>query len=193
MRDSVRAFVALELSPEIKQAIAEYLQPLRKLSDKVRWVKPENIHLTLKFLGDTPTKQIEAISGTLEEISHHYAPISVEIAGAGSFPNSRRPRVLWIGLDDPSGEISAFASEVDRQLQAFGFAREKREFSPHLTLGRVKDGNIREVLDFLRDNPWPPARVKLAACTFMKSDLQRSGAVYSPLAVIPFGTGGAMD
>ena len=187
MRDSVRAFVALELSPEIKQAIAEYLQPLRKLSDKVRWVKPENIHLTLKFLGDTPTKQIEAISGTLEEISHHYAPISVEIAGAGSFPNSRRPRVLWIGLDDPSGEISELAKQIDAGLHKFGFPKEKRSFSPHLTIGRVRTGEVTRVVESLHERPFPSHHMTFRACTLMRSELHPTGSIYTPLHISSFG------
>ena len=101
--EKLRTFIALDMPSDIKAALVTYVQPLKSLRGRVSWVKPENLHLTLKFLGDTPASQVEAIAVTLQDIAATATSFNVNIAGCGAFPHDRAPRVLWVGIQDASG------------------------------------------------------------------------------------------
>lgn len=187
MSPSLRLFVALELPHTIKNALAGYVAPLQQLSRGVRWVKPENVHLTLKFLGDTPNAKLAAIQSTLAAMCGDFAPLAIEVAGAGVFPNARRPQVLWVGLNDASGQLGKLAQEIDARLHLLGFPRETRPFSPHVTIGRVRDTRVDAVTKAMLEHPFPQHKMICPECTLMQSELQRDGSIYSPVLKFGFG------
>lgn len=181
MSPSLRLFVALELPHTIKNALAEYVAPLQHLGRGVRWVKAENVHLTLKFLGDTPNAKLAAIQETLATVCRDFTPLIIEVAGAGVFPSARRPQVLWVGLNDASGQLGKLAQEIDARLHQLGFPRETRPFSPHVTIGRVRDTRVDAVTKAMLEHPFPQHKMICPECTLMQSELQRDGSIYTPV------------
>jgi 2'-5' RNA ligase len=134
--DRVRAFVALRMSAEVEDVLTDFVESQRAWSSGVRWVRRANLHLTLRFLGDrVAAEQLERLHQGLEEIAARTAPFVVEVRGTGTFPNSKRPRVVWVGL--ASGELVDLAGRVEAVAVQCGFAPERRPFAPHLTIGRV--------------------------------------------------------
>lgn len=184
--DNVRAFIALELPQEIKQAIADYVAPLRALDKGLSWTKAENVHLTLKFLGDTPQSQIEKVAATLREICADFAPLAAEISGAGVFPSEHRPRVLWLGMKESSGALAELAQRIEHECRRLGFEKEERNFTAHLTIGRVKAGKAANVVKALRESPFPARQIVFEECTLMQSELHSAGSIYMALEKIAF-------
>jgi 2'-5' RNA ligase len=184
---TLRTFIALDMPPEIKTAVANYVQPLKSLRGRVSWVKPENLHLTLKFLGDTPANLVDEIATALQEITAVSTSFSASIAGAGAFPNGEKPRVLWVGLNEPAGTLVKLAQALDAQMHRFGFAKEQRALAPHLTIGRVKDARIPEVIRTLQANPFPSMPAQFHEIIFMQSELNPAGAIYTPLRKLALG------
>lgn len=193
----IRAFIAVELDATLRSSIArtqDHLkQSLAKAFPAVRlqWVRPESIHLTLKFLGSIEEQQVSEIQQALRSALHGRPPFAVEVGGVGVFPDLRAPRVLWLGLSGPENasadqqDIGQLAAEVDHALGTIGFPPEDRPFSPHLTLARIKDRS-REVGKALQDlGLLKPAlqvgRLEVEAVSLMKSDLKPSGVVYTKL------------
>ena len=139
--EQIRAFIAVELPPAVREAVEGVVRELRSgIGDGVRWVRPEGVHLTLKFLGDIDADSVPAISDGLDRCAASAAPFDLFLEGVGVFPNARRPRVVWIGLGGALEPLLALQHSIDRELEGLGFARERRPFTPHLTLGRVRDG-----------------------------------------------------
>ncbi len=177
----VRAFICFELPEEVKEELKRVQNLLKARIDGVSWVRPEGIHLTLKFLGDIPVERIDETAAAMEGACRGESPMTMTLSELGAFPNLKRPRVYWAGIEEPSGRLSALQKKLDGALAELGFEREARPFSPHLTLGRVKrpEANLgREALAGCRLETisFTPADAVL-----MKSDLRPSGAVYTPL------------
>ncbi len=144
----LRTFVAVELDEAILAKLAE-VQSRFKASmplGSVKWVRPEGIHLTLKFLGDTHRERLRAVEEGIRKAAENVGSFRIELAGAGCFPNCRRPRVLWVGIHTDDDFLFRLQQAIDVEMNRLGWAREKRSFSPHLTLGRVrKDASSSEV------------------------------------------------
>lgn len=185
--ETLRTFIALDMPAEIKTALANYIQPLKSLPGRVSWTKPENLHLTLKFLGDTPTAQIEGIAVALQEIANVVPAFSANVTGTGAFPNGEKPRVLWVGLDEPTGMLLKLAQALDARMHRFGFKKEKRTFAPHLTIGRVKDLRIPEIIHGLQEKPLAARPAHFNEIVFMQSVLHTAGSIYTPLRKITLG------
>ncbi|MGA8035620.1 MAG: RNA 2',3'-cyclic phosphodiesterase [Candidatus Acidiferrales bacterium] len=132
----MRLFVAITPPEEIRQRLIRTMEQLKPLSRWPRWVRPEGLHLTLKFLGDVEPEQLDAVVAALREV-RAARPIEIQFRGVGSFSKHDRPRVLWAGLRE-SEELAALAASVERRMLALGFANEEREFSPHITLARIQ-------------------------------------------------------
>ena len=136
---TIRTFVAIELSDEIKRVLSELMESLREKDIReVRLVRPEGVHLTLKFLGDIPVGKVDAVKEALSCVTSH-APFELDLDGTGVFPNERKPRVLWVGIKGDMAPLNALQSDVENALEGIGFRRERRDFSPHLTIGRIRD------------------------------------------------------
>jgi 2'-5' RNA ligase len=141
MVDSVRAFVAIRMAPEVEQAVIDFIASMQGATDSrsgVRWISRNNLHLTLRFLGDrVAASTIEGLDVALGEIATATARFGIDVRGVGAFPNLERPRVIWVGLE--SAEVRALATNVERAAVSAGLAPERRPFKPHLTIGRVRD------------------------------------------------------
>jgi 2'-5' RNA ligase len=156
----------------------------------VRWTRPDSIHLTLQFLGDILPDQVEAVADALRDACAGRAPFAFELSGAGVFPSLNRPRVVWVGVVEPSGALAALQQHVVRALAPLGFSPEERGFTPHLTIGRAaRDAGRRDLAALgalvARASIGSLGRVAVDHVNLMKSDLKPDGAVYTPLAVIP--------
>jgi 2'-5' RNA ligase len=188
--DTVRTFIAIELPEPILARLEELQARMREdvPPGLLRWVRPAGIHLTLKFLGEVPLTQIEVLSGALQEACAPHGGFAFRIAGLGCFPNPRRPRVVWVGVEEPSGALARLQRDVERALSPLGYPPEGRPYSPHLTLGRVK-GHGREALEalgaYVSRSAVTVGQVQASAVHLMRSDLRPSGAVYTELAVAP--------
>jgi len=182
----IRCFIAVNLPDETRQALESMIAELKKTGADVKWVNAGNIHLTLKFLGNTDASLIPAMTDALsKKLSLHHA-FYITIADVGCFPSEKRPRVIWVGIKD-SEILANIQKDVDDVLTGFGFATEVRSFTPHLTVGRVRSmKKISELMnrfaDFRRSDF---GRVEVSAIHIMKSELKPAGAEYSSLGRIP--------
>lgn len=179
--DHARAFVAIELDQALREAIRELQARLRPRLGGIRPVRPEGIHLTLRFFGDTSPTQVETLRLRLGAAAALCPPAAARVAGLGTFPERGRPRVLWLGLDVPQS-ILDLQHACERAARAAGFEKEERPFRAHLTLGRWRERAARPDL--------PPADLgaaRLDKLVLFRSDLSPGGAVYTPLARFPLG------
>ncbi|MBI5695236.1 MAG: RNA 2',3'-cyclic phosphodiesterase [Nitrospirae bacterium] len=185
----VRTFIAVEIPAEIKARMAEVQAELRKAGADVGWVRPEGVHLTLKFLGGIPAESIDALGKAVEEAARGVAPFTLEVKGIGVFPNSKAPRVVWLGLGGDMDALAALHEKIEAACEPLGFAREERPFNPHLTLGRVKTQHGRDALmrAVARFENVEAGIIRADAVSVMKSELMRSGAVYTEMRRIGLG------
>ena len=152
-------------------------------------MRTEGIHLTLKFLGDVEESKIDDITAAVVEAVQGSTPFIIGIAGTGAFPDFRRPRVLWIGLYEPLGQLSLLAEKININLLSLGFPSEKRAFKPHLTLARIKDSrHIAQVISHFQDAKFSAGEFEAREIVIMKSQLKPTGAEYTPLRRIPLGS-----
>ncbi|MBV8055320.1 MAG: RNA 2',3'-cyclic phosphodiesterase [Deltaproteobacteria bacterium] len=184
--DKIRAFVALRLSAEVECAIAEFAAPMRALRSGVRWVRPANLHLTLRFLGDTVDNNLLLLLGqALNQISGQTSPFMLHARGTGAFPNLDRPRIIWIGL--VSEQLSQLAQHVEGAAVQVGFTPEGRPYTPHLTIGRVRDlHGWPRIRQMLRQSPNPDfGSVLISEMILYRSILGGEAAQYQPLTRYP--------
>jgi 2'-5' RNA ligase len=189
----VRTFVAIELDNQFMQALTTIQASLQQGEAKRagRWVRPEGIHLTLKFLGDVPSDKLEHIYQAISHACAASAPFSLTLETPGCFPNLRRPRVIWVGVREASGELAALQQAVERELGRLGYRPEERGFTPHLTLARVREeakrGEIEALSRLIAEAQTRDATeadrpvMRVETVSVMKSDLQPSGAVYTEM------------
>jgi RNA 2',3'-cyclic 3'-phosphodiesterase len=136
--DKVRAFVALRMSAQVEEALAEFVETLRGLSSGIGWTPRANLHLTLRFLGDrVRAEKLERLDSALEQIATTTSPFAIGVRGTGVFPNPNRPRVIWVGLQSDS--LIQLAAKVENVAVNAGFEAEQRNYTPHLTIGRIRD------------------------------------------------------
>lgn len=187
MIQTIRTFIAIEMPEDVTAAVVEVQEGLRSYGIRLRWVKPENIHLTLKFLGDTNIDDIAKIKALTFESIASYGPLSLRVKGVGVFPGIKRPRVVWLGI---SGELEALF-EIQKRLEmglaGLGFAKENRPFKGHLTLGRVK-GRVdpKKLGDALiAYQGFRSEAFNVDHIVFYQSELTPTGAVYTELAKAP--------
>ncbi|MEE2880697.1 MAG: RNA 2',3'-cyclic phosphodiesterase [Chloroflexota bacterium] len=135
----IRSFISLPISDQVRDMLRKTIKELDGvIQDNIRWVRPEGIHLTLKFMGDIDSNKIEALLLLLPEITTEFAPFELTLSELGCFPNNRRPRVLWAGVKGNLSILQDLHLALDNVVNQVGLPRERRSFSPHLTLGRVR-------------------------------------------------------
>ncbi len=134
----MRTFIAIEISEEIRNALAQIESHIKYAGADVKWVKPENVHLTLKFLGEIDEKKAAEVTAVLDSIARTIKPFKLSVKDIGAFPKIEHPRVVWVGLDKGAAETTVLAANIDEALSKIGFSKETRPFSPHLTIGRVR-------------------------------------------------------
>jgi len=183
--DVIRTFVCIEIPQSIKNRIGELQNELRKTGASVSWTKPSNVHLTLKFLGGVPASRIAKVSKAVERAAIATSPFEIEVAGTGCFPSARNPRVSWIGLTNVPDAMNELYSKIESELEREGFPREKRKFSPHLTIGRMRvPGTGASVAEQLIARGFEPERFTATEVIVMRSDLKPTGSIYTPQSVI---------
>jgi 2'-5' RNA ligase len=181
---AIRSFLAFELPPDIKRSVLLVSKDLRKSDLNARWVKVDNIHLTVVFMGDIREEDIRPIREEIKEVCLGSGPFDISLKGIGVFPNERRPRVMWLGLDGEIEMISALRDRLQERLGPFGIKREKRPFRPHLTLGRFrrpgrKGPGLDDIMARYKNLEGPVCR--LEELIMFKSDLKPQGAIYTKL------------
>jgi RNA 2',3'-cyclic 3'-phosphodiesterase len=179
----IRAFIAITPPETLQQAFANVQGAMQRLSLPFRWVKPAQVHLTLKFLGDIAPEVIDPITQAMQRTVTTLAPFALSIQGMGCFPHLARPRVLWMGIHAPHDMLLQLHQRLDTELAALGFAPEERPFHPHLTLARgqqrVNGRHLAAVLHAYHDQPFGDMLVDRVQ--LMQSQLHRDGAVYTML------------
>ncbi len=181
----VRSFIAVDIPGSVRDKLDDLLDKLKRSQADVKWVKSKSIHITLKFLGNIEEARLPKIKEIIGKVAENIKPFTVSIEGTGAFPNDRRPRVLWVGVQKGSETLTHLAEDLDSQLTSLGFEREKRSYSPHLTLGRVRSSkNIDTVIDVMHSMRFQAGDFLNETILLMKSDLRPDGAVYTVLEKI---------
>jgi 2'-5' RNA ligase len=183
----IRAFIAIDLSPEIHQRLNETLDNYKAQLGKVqiRWVAVTNIHLTLKFLGDVSLANLDILTDMIQsEVSNHHQ-FEISVGGSGAYPTNRQPRVIWVGVEAPQ-ELVAIQNGIETATARLGYAREERAFSPHLTLGRVsRNATSQDVKAISQTLEKTRVGFLGAVCVenvyLYRSDLRPTGAVYTQI------------
>jgi 2'-5' RNA ligase len=185
----VRAFLAIELPGSLRPSLAQLQEELKRSGADVRWVPVGNIHLTLKFFGNVPEAEVDTLAQAAREVAKDQAPFNLTVTQAGAFPNTRSPRVIWLGMGGEVVPLTQFYYRLEKAFVALGHPLEDRAFNPHLTLGRVRSPKGRERLSkMLQELPGlngPPFLVR--EIVLFQSNLSPQGATYTPLKVIPLG------
>ncbi|MEK6699325.1 MAG: RNA 2',3'-cyclic phosphodiesterase [Nitrospirota bacterium] len=182
----MRTFIAIEIPDEIKREMARAQEQLKRSGVEAGWTRPEGIHLTLKFLGEVEESRIPDIMAALTGAARNTGGFRIEIAGAGAFPNPKNARVVWLGISGDRDKLATLQAAVEEAMVGLGMEREDRAFTPHLTLGRIKDIRSRD--------PWLAALnemkdIRLTGfevdhISLMRSELKPSGAVYTEIGKV---------
>ena len=191
----VRSFIAIPVPSERIEALEQSVKHLdEEIGRHVRWVRPEGIHLTLKFMGDIPAATAERVLEELLPVTAGFNSFQLSISGLGVFPNSRRPRVLWAGLDGGLKSLSELHMAVDEAVEKLGLPKDQRPFSPHLTLGRVRhdaaEGQLQKIGEVMSSTEipsvpaWPADTVNL-----MRTELDPAGSRHYLMGSAPIGGG----
>ncbi|HLA42343.1 MAG TPA: RNA 2',3'-cyclic phosphodiesterase [Aggregatilineales bacterium] len=189
---SIRVFISINLPPALEIVLQAQIKALRDMlpSGAVRWVNPGGIHLTLKFPGYVPVNQLDSVKAATRQAVQGCSPFELRVMEAGCFPNYKRPKVIWIGLKGAEASLQALRGSVENHIAPLGYPTETRPFHPHLTLGRVKTQNSREMMSIgqvIRETEIGEiGKLTCDAVHVMQSTLTPSGAQYQSLASYAF-------
>jgi 2'-5' RNA ligase len=183
----IRAFIAIKISADIQEKLLGIQKKLKQSDTHISWVNPENIHLTIQFLGNIEESQVPQIVSELHESASVVSPFQLQVGYAGAFPNLRYPRVVWIGVtDDEDDSLKTLQEDISARLQTLGFEQEEGRFKPHLTLGRVRSqknkSNLVRAIEAIV-NIWV-GEISVDAIYLIKSELKSTGAEYTDLAEV---------
>ncbi len=189
-QDHVRLFVACEVPEEVKDAIGETIETLRRKSGPaVRWIKPEGVHVTLKFLGEVPVKKLPAVKLAIQEAVVGHSPFELEFSSIGTFGGREGLRIMWVGIAGDVLRLEALVRAVNAALAVVGFEPERRPFRPHLTLGRVRDEigtrQRAEIEVAVGKTDVPDVSWRTSQVSLMRSKIGPGGASYEVLATFP--------
>ncbi|MCX5715275.1 MAG: RNA 2',3'-cyclic phosphodiesterase [Candidatus Omnitrophica bacterium] len=181
----MRTFIAIPLSNEIKQELSKIQSEFKQTNADVKWVEPENIHLTLKFLGEVTEEFLPKVKDALTKAISGFKSFEISISGIGAFPKLDYPRAIWVGIEKGKDETKSIAEKLEDELEKLGFAREEREFSAHLTIGRVKSSKNKEALKKIllttAGQQLTTDSQKVSSITLYQSKLSPHGPTYATL------------
>ncbi|MBV9280730.1 MAG: RNA 2',3'-cyclic phosphodiesterase [Chloroflexi bacterium] len=189
----IRTFLAIELPAGLRAGLAALQEAFAEQTSMLKWVAPDRLHLTLRFLGNVPEARLDSVRQSVEAAAASVSTFALELNGIGAFPDERAPRVVWVGLQDGPAldRIRHLAGAVNDELASRGFEREDRPFKAHITLARVRDEaspgsrrHLGETLLAVRSARRISGRIPVDHVTIMRSDLGRAGPTYTPLAVV---------
>lgn len=190
MVEAIRAFIAIELSKEIKTKLGILQESLKKSNALVKWVNPDCIHLTLKFLGNISPSLILPIKEVLDDIAKETASFQIAISKIGTFPKIDYPRVIWVGIEEGENKILEINCKLEERLEKIGLPRESRPYRPHLTLGRVKSsknkGKLKKSIEELNKDLTTTVKMTVFNIKLFKSTLTPKGAIYTCLILATF-------
>ena len=185
----IRAFLAMQLPETLRQEVAHLQSELKTHDADVKWIPVQNLHLTLKFLGNIEENQAAPLTETLKALTSSLSPFTFSLEGIGAFPKTTSPRVVWVGVTEGKEALEELAQGIEEACGKHGFPKEDRAFSPHLTIGRVRSrhgvaGLIKklQVAEFKGGAPAQATQVVL-----LQSNLSPKGPIYTPLSEIPLG------
>lgn len=179
----MRSFIALNLEPAVKDPIQKIIQELKPLTTDIKWAKPHSLHLTLKFLGEISPSHLPRIKTAIKQVCSEFTPFLLQFTGMGTFPvESPKPRIIWAGIE-ASDSLNSPQHRLETCLEQLGFPAEKRKFSPHLTLGRVRSAAyLRPLLSQLQKHKdLFFGQMSVCQVILYKSTLKPSGAEYTPI------------
>lgn len=178
----MRSFIAINLPDSVKQEIDSIVDRLRPTGPPARWVPGSNLHLTLKFLDEISTEQVMPIRGAIMMAVANAVAFDIRLKGFGVFPNERKARVFWIGIDQGYETLKALARAIDREVVTLGFPHEERDFSAHVTLARLREpGPANQLMKAATHMPYQSDVIRVESVELMKSVLSPKGAEYSVL------------
>jgi len=183
--DSYRAFIAIELPADTRRQVKKHIENLRAALPDVRasWTREDNLHLTLKFLGDTPIEKIDSLSRALQAAANRVARFEMIIKGPGAFPSSGKPNVLWIGIEDSSGNLHKLQEALEDSCAEAGFPRDARAFHPHLTIARLRHPHgARRLAELHKKTDFDPMTVRVEDVCLIRSELSSQGSRYTVIA-----------
>lgn len=188
--EQIRSFIAVELPDPVKESLSSLKDRLRPAEHPyVKWVETEGIHLTLKFLGNIAQERVPQIIGAIAEASQGVSPFQIQIGGLGAFPSLQRPQVIWVAIIGEVERLITLQRGIDQALVSLGFTPESRPFTPHLTLGRLREraspGGRKRIGDLMTDTKFEggPA-MEVSEISLMRSRLTPKGAIYSRIASV---------
>ena len=182
----MRLFIAIDTPSDIKAGILSIQQQLKAADARVTWEPADKLHTTLKFLGETQENALPDITKGLEAACLYYPAVALRYRSLGCFPSRRDPKVVWVGIDDVSGNLSLLHQTIETEVERFGFGRERRPFTPHLTLGRIKSNiHIDSLLTRMETVTFESPLATIRDIILVKSDLKPTGSVYTILKSIP--------
>ena len=184
MSETWRVFCGIDLPPDLKQKLADHATRLRQAVDvKAGWIRPDNIHLTIKFLGDIPVTKIERLSQAAERATECLSTFRVTAEHCGVFPSHGPPRVLWIGITDPEGKLAQLHAQLEEECALAGFPKESRPFHPHLTLARLRHSTSARSLGVAhRELGFKSANIEVSELLVIRSELGPAGSKYSVIS-----------
>jgi 2'-5' RNA ligase len=185
----LRLFLAIAVSPEIRGSLERAVNRLRESRAAVRWLKPDAVHQTVKYLGDTPEDDLDGLIRSMRSVCADVVPFPITVTGLGAYPDARRPRIVWAAVREPSGTLQQLWKDTEEAAHTLGWQREKRGFTPHITLGRVKGSmnipRLREIIRSMENEHWGEQEVR--NLVLYRSHLKPGGAEYEIVHVFPFG------
>jgi 2'-5' RNA ligase len=191
-QESWRTFIAIELAANVRAQIARHIQTLRQQFPDVRasWVREENLHLTLKFLGEVSVEDIQKLSTAAASAAAAINPFALSILGPGTFPPHGQPKVLWIGIEDEQRNLIQLQARLEDECVRLGFARESRSFHPHLTIARVRSPKgSRQLAQSHKDTDFPFQNVSVSEIVLFRSELRSEGSKHTALSRHPLRPG----
>lgn len=181
----MRSFIAINLPDPVKQEIDSIVDRLRPSGPPARWVPGSNLHLTLKFLDEIVPDQVMPIRGAIMMAAANTMAFDIRLKGFGVFPNERKARVFWIGIDEGYGALKTLARAIDREVSTLGFPREERDFSAHVTLARFREpGPVGQLMETAAHMPYQSDAIRVEIVELMKSVLSPKGAEYSRVETV---------
>jgi len=185
----IRAFWAIELNQEIRSALREFQHLVRNYLPSIGWVRPESLHLTVKFLGEVDEKQLTSLQEAVKNGIKDCSPFSLQVEGVGGFPNMNQPRVLWAGVSGQVADLQRLVSHVEEALLPLGFPSDSKPFRAHLTLARIKQGSREVGRALVRSQALDQhtyfGMLQVHQLCLFRSELKPTGAVYHRLAELP--------
>jgi 2'-5' RNA ligase len=194
--NKIRTFIAVNASRRINENLGQVIERLARTGADYKWVEPENLHLTLQFLGDLPDREIPQFCKEVKQSIQHHAPFEMSLAGLGAFPSAEQPRIIWAGVDQGSLELEYLYKDLQEVCRPWCTGRDRNEFSPHFTLGRLgRDGrwNQEFLFEIGRLHSHTAGSCQVDRVIVYSSFLDHSGPTYAPMATIKLSRTAAAD